>query len=229
MDGSKSPERPLPSSWRTLRPLLAAAVLATVIGANSGEAQRARAAAGADISSPVDIAEGNCSFGPAFDRAFENMIFYRAGGPRTARPVVIGGQRLSPRLTASREESIDDPSHWFYRSSVRLSRPVRWNGLRLTGLSSNAGWEWAAQSLEFADRPERVRDALRAIGLELPLPPASRDIPTDACSAAIPSRSACRVVSHEVPLSISGGGEARGQSPAGIRWLRMFCSHDAPL
>jgi hypothetical protein len=177
-------------STRIVRPallaLIAASATAFLLGWNVANARAARAPA-VDVSSRVDIADGNCSFGPAFDRAFENMIVHVGGAnPRvTVRPVVIGGQRLTPRLSASPNAFVGEGRVLDYQSVVRLRRAVRWNGLRLIGLQAGAVHEGASQSLDFADRPARVRAALRRIGVDVPLPPGIRDIPIDACSAQI--------------------------------------------
>lgn len=173
------------TDYRALLMLLSAIVTASVLSAGKGQAEKARSALALDVSSPVDIANGNCSFGPAFDEAFRNMIVQDGLRGARARAVVIGGQRRIPRLTGTRNPWVGEQGFRDYESVVHFSRALHWNGLRLTGLRANTVWEGEATALEFADRPERVRDALRAIGLEMPLPPEARDIPIDACSAQI--------------------------------------------
>lgn len=164
--------------------LLAGGVTTFVLGRNMAESAVARRPL-VDVSSSVDIAGGNCSFGPVFDREFRNMISYDRDLVPSTRPVILGRQRVMPRLAVSRSEDVGHPGFRNHDSVARLHHAVRWNGLRLIGLRSSTGWKWGATSLEFADRPERVRAAMRAIGLELPLPPGSREIPLDACSAFI--------------------------------------------
>lgn len=171
--------------YRALLMLLSAIVTASVLSAGKGQAEKARSALALDVSSPVDIADGNCSFGPAFDEAFRNMIVQDGLRGARARAVVIGGQRRIPRLTATRNPWVGKQGFRDYESVVRFGRTMRWNGLRLTGLRANTVWEGEATALEFADRPGRVRAALLRIGVDVPLPPGFRDIPIDACSAQI--------------------------------------------
>lgn len=155
-----------------------------------------------DLSSPVHIGGGDCSFGPTLDRAIRSMIVYE-GDPPVARAgrVDLAGRQMIPALIAARDEGVDRPDFRSHEASVQLSPAATWNGLRLTGLRSRTGWEWSASSLEFADSPARVQAALRAMSIAIPLPPGRRDIPTDACSASI----AVEARSHGSALTCSAG------------------------
>jgi hypothetical protein len=139
-----------------------------------------------DLSAPLDIGRGDCSFGAALDGAVRNMIVYE-GTPPVARAgaVNLAGRRMTPRLTSTRDEGVDRPDFRSHDASVLISPAAIWNGLRLTGLRARAGWEWRAYSLQFAERPARVQANLRAMGIAMPLPPRRRDIPIDECSASI--------------------------------------------
>jgi hypothetical protein len=139
-----------------------------------------------DLSSPVDIAAGQCSFGPRLEHALQSLIV-REGSTPVARAgrVNLAGQRMTASLTSARNEGVDTPDIPNLDAAVRLGPAARWNGLRLTGLRLSRGWAYAATSLEFSDSPARVQAALRRMGIAIPLPPAARDIPTDECSASI--------------------------------------------
>lgn len=138
-----------------------------------------------DLSSAVNISNGECSFGPVLDHALDGMIVYRGSPPAgQAGRVTLAGQSYVPSLTSTRNSDIGDPNFRNLDATVRLASPAAWHGLRLTGLRSSTGWEWAASSLEFADSPARVQAALRSIGISIPLPPGSRDIPQE-CSGSI--------------------------------------------
>jgi hypothetical protein len=139
-----------------------------------------------DLSSRVNIRSGECSFGPRLERALAGMITYE-GSPPAARAghVTLAGQRLAVSLTSSPDESRETTEIQNQDAVVRLRPAARWHGLRLTGLRQSTGWEWAASSLEFSDSPARVRAALRRMGISVPLPPGTRDIPTEECSASL--------------------------------------------
>ncbi len=139
-----------------------------------------------DLSSRVNISDGNCSFGPTLDRAIRGMIRFEGSPPigRAAR-IELGGRYMTPVLTSMRDAGGARPDFLNYEASVRLSPAANWNGLRLTRLRLSTGWEWEARSLEFAESPTRVRAALRAMHIAISLPPGRRDIPTDACSVSI--------------------------------------------
>ena len=97
------------------------------------------------------------------------------------RTVRLGGMSLTPSLSAGPPEG----GGRLYRSAVRLPRAARWNGLTLTGLGAAAGYEYRQREIRFAEPAAAVRRRLRALGTDLPAPPAYRRIPTDGCAASI--------------------------------------------
>ena len=140
----------------------------------------------ADLSAPVSLAGGECSFGPRLDGALRNMILFEGDPPvGRAGSVELGGRRLSPVLAPTKGEEAAHPGFHGYDASLSLSPAARWNGLRLTRLRLRTGWEWSIRSLEFAEPPARVQAALRAMHIAIPLPPGRRAIPTDACAQSI--------------------------------------------
>jgi hypothetical protein len=139
-----------------------------------------------DLSFPVDIADGECSFGPRLEHALDSLIVHEGSTPvARAGRVNLAGQRMTASLTSERDQGVDSPDIPNLDATVRLAPAARWHGLRLTGLRRSTGWAFAASSLEFSDSPARVQAALRRMGIAIPLPPALRDIPTDECSASI--------------------------------------------
>ncbi len=166
------------------RAALAAAVSIAV--ASGAPAMRGSPSVMNDLSSPVDIGDGQCSFGPRLDEAIRGLIVYEGSTPvARAGRVDLAGQQLTASLTTERDESVETAGFLSHDATVQLSRAARWNGLRLTGLRRSTGWHWSGSALEFSDSPARVRSALRAMGIAIPLPPGTRDVPTDECSASI--------------------------------------------
>jgi hypothetical protein len=135
-----------------------------------------------DLSAPLSFASGECRFSPAIDRAFPDILYWDEAGQRFAtRTVRIGDMSLTPTLAAGPPEG----GGRMHRSSVRLTRQARWNGLTLVGLGASAGFEYRRRELRFAEPVAVLRSRLRALGTVLPAPPAWRSIPTDGCAASI--------------------------------------------
>ena len=169
---------------------LAAVGPAMLLIAATGPALSERAGQGArparpealDLSAPLSFANGECRFSPAIDRAFPDILYWDEARQRfAARTVRIGGMALTPTLAAGPPEG----GGRMYRSSVRLTRQARWNGLTLVGLGASAGFEYRRRELRFAEPVAVLRSRLRALGTTLPAPPAWRSIPTDGCAASI--------------------------------------------
>jgi hypothetical protein len=135
-----------------------------------------------DLSAPLSFANGQCRFSPAIDRAIADMLYWDEGRQRFAtRAVRLANMSLTPSLSVGPPEG----GGRLYRSAVRLTRPARWNGLTLTGLGAAAGYEYRQREIRFAEPAAAVRRRLRALGTDLPAPPAYRRIPTDGCAASI--------------------------------------------
>ena len=163
------------------RSLLPAALAVVPIGP-AAPVISAPAPARPDFSAPFSFANGECRFSPALDPAFAGMLYWDEGRQRfAARTVRIGTMSLVPTLMPGPPEG----GGRLYRSSVRLTRPARWNGLTLVGLGAAAGFEYRQREIRFAEPAAAVRSRLRALGTELPAPPAYREIPTDGCAASI--------------------------------------------
>lgn len=163
--------------------MLRSIALATLLmpGAGSGAAD-AQPGAPLDLSAPLSFANGQCRFSPAIDRALPALLRWDERGQRFVSGTVrIGTMTLTPVLTAGPLEG----GARLHRSSVRLTRPARWNGLTLVGLGAAAGHEYRQWEIRFAEPAAAVRRRLRTLGTELPAPPAYREIPTDGCAASI--------------------------------------------
>jgi hypothetical protein len=138
-----------------------------------------------DISAPVTVSGGGCSFGPVLDRALRNMVVI-SNDTRLVRPgrVDVAEQRLVPQLTTEGYDSADETER-AYTATARLHRPANWNGLHLSGLRVSAAYESYSMSLEFAESPDRLQAVLRNMRLSVPLPPGQRGISGPACFSAI--------------------------------------------
>jgi hypothetical protein len=134
-----------------------------------------------DISSPVTIANGECSFAPDLRRAFENML-HSDGDRATPRAVRFGDMTAIPSVRVTNESGVAGFSE--FDATVTLPRPLLWNGLRLTGLAANMGWEWRYSTLVFADPPARVRAALARMGIRIPAS-GTLELPADACPSGV--------------------------------------------
>jgi hypothetical protein len=129
-----------------------------------------------DISSRLTISNGDCSFASDLQRAFANML-HREGNRLRPRAIRFGDMTVTPSPTASREEGI-------YNAAVNFPRPLFWNGLRLTGLRAEEGWEWASSTMVFADAPARVRAALTRMDIRMPAT-GNLDLPTEGCGSYV--------------------------------------------
>ena len=162
--------------------LLSIGLAALAISGSGRAAALAQPGTPLDLSGPLSFANGQCRFSPAIDRALPSLLYWDERGQRfAARTVRIGTMSLTPTLTAGPPEG----GGRLHRSSVRLTRPARWNGLTLVGLGAAAGPEFRQREIRFAEPAAAVRRRLRALGTELPAPPASRSLPTDGCAASI--------------------------------------------
>lgn len=168
--------------WRSGIGILSIGLAALAIGAPRSAAAFAQPRAPLDLSGRLSFADGQCRFSPAIDRALQSLLSWdERGGRFVARPVRIGTMSLMPTLTAGPPEG----GGRLHRSAVRLTRPARWNGLTLVALGAAAGYEYRQWEIGFAESAAAVRRRLRALGTELPEPPAYREIPTDGCAASI--------------------------------------------
>lgn len=172
---------------RAPAPQTASAASATMI--NSAESTEpippARSAAPPipNISSRIRIADGGCHFAPDLERAFANML-HRDGDSVRPREVRFGTIRLTPSVSSARDEGVNLPNFRQYESVVAFNEPVLWNGLRLIGLRAATGWEWESLSMEFADNPTRVRNALQRMGIRIP-ESGLLHLPGDECPSSI--------------------------------------------
>lgn len=139
-----------------------------------------------DLTAPVRLEDEHCSFGETLDEALESMIVFE-GDPPAARAgdVEIAGWRMRPTLRTTRYPGGNSGPYQEHEATLRMSPAASWHNLRLTGLTLTMGWEWSARSLRFAESAPRLQSTLRNLGLELPLPPEVRTIPTEACAASI--------------------------------------------
>jgi hypothetical protein len=154
------------------------------LGAGPGSPASAapmQAASSVDISSPLRFSTNpECNFSPQLNTMFSQLNSRNVSSAR--RSVTIGGMQLRP---VARERGVRGSDSHRVSSSLSFPRPVTWNGLRVSLLTGGRGYEVNGYGFVFAERPVRVQQSLRGMGIEIPVGRMGRQIPTNSCNATV--------------------------------------------
>jgi len=180
----------------TKRSLLLLTLASALAACSSGRAQD-RGAGQVDLTTVMQLqSAGGCRFDALTNHAFEGLLMVDSFGPfemTHAPEVAIGDLRLRPQMT--RESNPNYPGGLYFRSAVSFPTRSRWNGLTplemWSDYSHNPEIDHAeARGITFAESPARVREALLAIGADVPVTPGYRELDdrgpySGGCSANI--------------------------------------------
>ena len=168
---------------RRLGATLAAGSVLSLVISPAGAERSASSRAAVDISSPLTIHDGECSFSPEIDAALDRMLTGTERGRLVPRQVRVGRIPLRSRVVQTAPAPAGGTAS--FNSVAVLPRPALWNGLPVQALIVGTGLESSYQGLRFRASPRAVQRVLRGLGINAPLPPDLLDLPVEQCAASL--------------------------------------------
>ena len=129
--------------------LIAALTTVSVVVLTITPAAAVRPAPGraVDISSPLTIRDGECSFSPALDAALDRMLTGTDMGRLVPRRVQVGGIQLRSRVVRTAPAPPGGTAS--FDSVAIFPRAAVWNGLPVQAMVVGTGLESSYQGLRF--------------------------------------------------------------------------------